>query len=116
MSTRILFVEDNANTAMAMKVVLELRGYNVETAKNVAEAVAKLEANSYDLLISDISLPDGTGYDVIARSPKRVKAIGLSGYTSETDKEEAMRRGFSEYLTKPFRNDDLFGAIERLTS
>ena len=116
MGTRILFVEDNANTAMAMKAVLELQGHKVETAQNVAEAVAKLDSNSYDLLISDISLPDGTGYDVIARVPKPVKAIGLSGYSSEMDKEEAIRRGFSEYLTKPFRKEDLFEAIARVAA
>ena len=116
MNARILFVEDNANTAMAMKVVLEIRGYAVETAKNVSEAVSKLETNPYDVVISDISLPDGTGYDVLSKLPKAVKAIGLSGYASESDRDEALRRGFAEYLTKPFRNDDLFAAIERLAS
>src|SRR5947208_1839474 len=114
MPAKILFVEDNTNTALAMKVVLEMRGYNVDTAKDVATALAMIGVGSYDLVISDITLPDGTGYDVIAKSPKPLKAIALSGYTGEKDREEALVKGFSEYLTKPFRNEDLFEAIKRL--
>jgi len=116
MAAKILFVEDNANTALAMKVVLELRGHTVETAGTVKFALDKIAENSYDMVISDISLPDGTGYDVIAKLPKSIKAIGLSGFTSESDREQALNSGFAEYLTKPFRNEDLFEAIDRVTA
>jgi DNA-binding response OmpR family regulator len=115
MAARILFVEDNANTALAMKVVLELRGHKVDTASTVKTALDKIAANTYDVVISDISLPDGTGHDVLEKSSKPVKAIGLSGFTSESDREKALQSGFSEYLTKPFRNEDLFEAIKRVS-
>ena len=114
MPQRILFVEDNQNTAKAMKVMLELKGFAVDTAGSVAEAVGKIDEGEYDVVISDIGLPDGTGHDILKRSPKSVTAIALSGYTSEADKQESLSRGFSDYVTKPFKIDDLLAAIKRV--
>ena len=106
----ILFVEDNANAALAAKTMLALRGHDVETASSVQEARARLDAKRYDLLISDISLPDGTGYDLLPHAPP---AIAISGYTAEADRNEALSKGFSAYITKPFNAADLIAAIER---
>ena len=110
---KILFVEDNANTARAAKVMLELRGYAVDTAGNVAEATTCLGATEYDLLISDIRLPDGSGYDLLAHLKERPKAIALSGFTAEADRTEARSKGFAEFVSKPFRTEELVAAIER---
>src|SRR5438552_18675865 len=98
---RILFVEDNLNTGMAMKVLLEMKGHAVDHVTTVAAALEKLGSGAYDLMISDLSLPDGTGYDILARHPLR--AIALSGHTSEQDRSNALEHGFREYLTKPFK-------------
>lgn len=106
----ILFVEDNANAALAAKTMLGLRGYEVDTATSVEEARACLAAKTYDLLISDISLPDGTGYDLLPRAPR---AIAISGYTAESDRAEAISKGFTAYLSKPFKTEELIAAIER---
>ena len=111
---RILFVEDNVNTAHAMKVLLELRGFHVDTAKTVAEALGAIASNGYDIMISDINLPDGTGYDILSRSPKPIRAIALSGYTSAADREESLLKGFAEFIAKPFKNEELIAAIERV--
>ncbi|HWF45310.1 MAG TPA: response regulator [Candidatus Kapabacteria bacterium] len=113
---KILFVEDNANTARAMKVMLELRGYTVDTAGTVAKALECLDADGYDLMISDISLPDGTGYDILSRTSADIPSIALSGYTSHADRAESLAKGFKEFITKPFNPDDLVGAIERFKS
>ncbi|HET6402228.1 MAG TPA: response regulator [Candidatus Kapabacteria bacterium] len=113
---KILFVEDNANAARAAKVLLELRGYTTDIAESVAKAKACLSTNSYDLLISDIRLPDGTGYDLLAGLPKTTRAIALSGFTSHADRSEALAKGFAEFVTKPFRTEDLIAAIERVMS
>src|SRR6266545_4021556 len=96
---KILFVEDNMNTGMAMKVMLELKGHSVDHVTNVRDAIAKLSSTQYNLLISDLTLPDGSGYDVVSKA--NVPAIALSGYTSGGDMDKAMQAGFKEYLTKP---------------
>jgi two-component system KDP operon response regulator KdpE len=111
---RVLFVEDNINTIRAMKVILELRGFHVDTAKTVEEALHSISSNGYDVMVSDISLPDGTGYDILSRTPKPIRAIALSGYTSDADREESLAKGFAEFIPKPFRNEELIAAIERV--
>ncbi len=109
---RILFVEDNATTARAAKVLLELRGYSVDTAECVADATHLLSVNKYDVLLSDLRLPDGSGYDVLAEIPQPIKAIAMSGFVSEADKAEAISRGFAAFLPKPYKTDDLVAIIE----
>jgi two-component system response regulator QseB/two-component system response regulator BasR len=112
----ILFVEDNVNASRAMKVMLELKGYSVDVAANVADALECIASSDYDLLISDITLPDGTGYDILARSPKRIPAIALSGHTAESARAESLARGFAEHVTKPFQTEELIELIERVAA
>ena len=111
----LLYVEDNPNTAAATKVMLELRGFRVETAGTVEESVQMLSSNTYDLLVSDISLPDGTGHDILSRAPRPIPAIAVTGHTGEEDRAEASHSGFREYVTKPFKIDELIAAIHRAT-
>lgn len=111
---KILFVEDNVNAARAAKVMLELRGYAVDTAESVAKAKECLSTNSYDLLISDIRLPDGTGYDLLSHPRRPSRAVALSGFTSHADRAEALSKGFAEFVTKPFRSEELITAIKRV--
>jgi len=111
---KILFVEDNVNAARAAKVLLELRGYTVDIAESLVKARDCLGTNSYDLLISDIRLPDGTGYDLLSHPRRPPRAIALSGYTSHSDRSEALSKGFTEFVTKPFRTEELIAAIERV--
>jgi DNA-binding response OmpR family regulator len=110
---KILFVEDNTNTARASKAVLEMHGYSVDIAESVADALDSLRANKYDLLISDMTLPDGTGFDVLAQSPKPVRAIALSGYTTDADRDHALASGFASFIAKPYKTADLIAAIEK---
>lgn len=109
---KILFVEDNRNAALAAKVMLELRGYAVDTAESVAAARELLQANPYHLLISDLELPDGSGHDLVHQT--KVPAIALSGYTTTADRENALKNGFAVFLPKPFHKDDLIRTIEEL--
>lgn len=106
----ILFVEDNLNTGIAMKVMLELKGHSVDHVTSVHDALAKLSSTGYNLLISDLTLPDGSGYDVVAKA--NVPAIALSGYSSSSDIDKAKQAGFKQYLTKPFKTEELLAAIE----
>lgn len=113
---RILLVEDHKDTARVMKHLLGSAGHDVQTADSVAAALDMDQNNDYDLVISDLGLPDGTGHDLlrqlIARRP--VKAIALSGYGMEEDVNKATAAGFSAHLTKPVSMEQLQRAIQRV--
>ncbi len=100
---RILLVEDHPDTAQAMVRLLKRQGYEVRPTDSVAGALQAAEAEPFDLLISDIGLPDGSGLDVIRQlSLKRaIKGIALSGYGMEEDVQKSREAGFAAHLTKP---------------
>jgi PAS domain S-box-containing protein len=98
----ILLVEDNEDSAAALSEALRLDGFDVRLAGSVA--AAREEARQrFDVLVSDLALPDGSGLDLIAelRKETAVPAIALSGFGSERDKRTSVAAGFSAHLTKP---------------
>ena len=114
---KILLVEDHLDTAKAMARLLNLSGYEVQTATCYAEAVALCERGRFDLLISDVGLPDGSGYDLMREMLGRAcatKGIAVSGYGSQQDVQESLQAGFSEHLVKPVAFDTLREAIRRV--
>ena len=115
---KILLVDDHADTAAALKRMLVSCGHEVVIAGNVAEAVEKGTAERFDLLLSDIGLPDGTGQELLQKlGPGRViPAIALSGFGSAQDIERSLSAGFLVHLTKPVNFEKLQDAIERFTS
>jgi signal transduction histidine kinase/CheY-like chemotaxis protein len=116
--TTILLVEDHADTAMMMKLLLERKGYRVKVAPSIAEALDVAARDGFDLLISDIGLPDGSGIDLINALSKRrpVKGIALSGFGMEEDIKRSIEAGFAEHLIKPVTYQKLREAIQRLLS
>jgi hypothetical protein len=114
---RILLVEDHADTARTMTVLLRSLGYQVTTVGSVASALEAATCEKFDLLISDLGLPDGTGLDLMqqlqARGPMR--GIVLSGFGMEEDVRRSLEAGFSIHLTKPIDLQRLEAAIERVT-
>jgi len=78
-------------------------GYNVMQATNVREALRLAHERPFDILLSDIGLPDGTGLDLLRqiRTEHSIKAIAVSGFTQEEDRLRGKQAGFLEYLTKP---------------
>ena len=115
-NTRILYIEDNQNTANAVKALLELKGFSVDTANSVKNALNAIENATYDLAICDIGLPDGDGKELLKEIHRTqpVPAIALSGYSSEEDKRKSKEAGFSEYLVKPFDLNVLLELIDQL--
>jgi CheY-like chemotaxis protein len=111
----ILLVEDHLDTAMALRRLLELSGYRVGTADTVQSALRLCEAQRFDLLISDIGLPDGTGHELMRELAHRygAKGICLTGYGMEQDLELSRQAGFIEHLVKPISIESLQAAIER---
>jgi signal transduction histidine kinase/CheY-like chemotaxis protein len=115
----ILIVEDHADTAKALHSILSLQGHTVKCAASVAEALKLAEELQCDLLISDLGLPDGTGYELLPRLRERfpnLVAIALSGYGSENDIRRSIDVGFAEHLTKPIEPAVLEQAIHRAVS
>ena len=115
---RILLVEDNADTAEAMAELLSLLGYRVTKAGTVADALAAVDAERFDLLLSDLGLPDGSGLDLMRELARRngdgLPGIALSGYGMEEDVRESLEAGFRKHLTKPVTLQQLEAAIREV--
>jgi PAS domain S-box-containing protein len=115
---RLLVVEDHGDTAKVMGRLLKLSGYEVLTARTAAEAMALASGQPFDVLISDIGLPDYTGYDLMIRMRRRypIKGIAMSGYGMEEDLRRSREAGFSEHLVKPVGITQLKQAICRVAN
>ena len=101
---KILIVEDHADTSLALQFILRREGYEVLAAETATTGLAMALENEIDLLISDIGLPDGTGWAMMQsiREQKPLKGIALSGFGAEDDKRKSREVGFYEHLTKPY--------------
>jgi PAS domain S-box-containing protein len=112
---RILLVEDNKDTLNCLTRILGQRGHEVRSAGRLSEAKAAAGEGEYDLLLSDIELPDGTGLELMRDlAPKAVRGIAMSGYGSEDDIQQSLAAGYDEHLTKPVAIPRLEEAIRRV--
>jgi CheY-like chemotaxis protein len=113
---RVLVVDDHVDTCTGMKMMLERRGYRVTVAHTADQAVEKAGQAEFDLVISDIGLPDRSGYELMQElsTTRSLRGIALSGFGMENDVSRARAAGFSEHLTKPINFDRLDEAIQML--
>jgi CheY-like chemotaxis protein len=111
--SRVLLVEDHEPTRAALTRLLLHRRFEVTGAGSVAEARSCIDnsENNFDLLISDIGLPDGNGYDLMNHVRKDVKGIALTGYGMEEDVQRSHAAGFATHLTKPVKIELLDEAL-----
>ncbi len=111
---RILLVEDHEPTRKALAVLLLRRHYEVVTAASIAEALA--HSQNFHVLISDIGLPDGNGYDLMVEMRKRgsIHGIALTGFGMEQDVTRSQQAGFFIHLTKPVKIQSLETALSRI--
>jgi CheY-like chemotaxis protein len=113
---RILLVEDHADTAETLHRLLSRRGYEVRTAASVADAMRVADTFVFDVLVSDIGLPDGRGTELLGRLQRQIdrpiRAVAMSGFGMEDDIERSRQAGFADHLTKPVD----FGELERAIS
>jgi len=103
-SPRLLVVDDEPDLLTLYELALVREGYSVDSAGSVGEAWELLCAGSYDLLITDMRLPDGAGLDLLARldeAGRREKAVIITAYGSAENAVEALKAGAYDYLTKP---------------
>ncbi|HEV7868354.1 MAG TPA: response regulator [Chthoniobacteraceae bacterium] len=115
---RLLVVEDHPDTNRSLERLLTRRGYEVKTAFCVSEALEKSVAYRYDVLISDIGLPDGSGLSLVAELATQYsfRAIALSGFGMEDDLQSSKEAGFLAHLTKPVDIGELDLLIQRIAA
>jgi PAS domain S-box-containing protein len=112
----ILLVEDHEPTRSTLAQILARRHHKVAIASCAREAMAIAEKGHFDLVISDIGLPDGNGYDLFKRIRDKspvIKGIALSGYGMEHDLARSRSTGFQTHLIKPVKIETLEEALEK---
>ena len=113
---RIFFVEDDASLRSGLTFALEKQGYAVTAAATRAEAESLWQADAYDLVILDVSLPDGSGYDLCRkiRKTSQVPLIFLTAADEETEVIMGLDLGGDDYITKPFKLAVFFSRVNAL--
>jgi len=118
---RVLVVEDDADTRDFLGFVLESAGVKLALAATAAEALERLTAETFDLVVSDLSMPDADGYTLIRRlreldaaAGARRPAVALTAHAGPDDRRRALEAGFDAYLVKPVDAKDLAGVVARL--
>lgn len=108
-SPRILVVDDEPNLRRAVEVALRLRGFEVDTAANGREALARIAQRRPDAIVLDLAMPDIDGLALLPLIRKRtqVPVLMLTASTELGDKIVALEGGADDYLTKPFAMDEL---------
>lgn len=112
---RILLVEDHADTARILQRLLQKRGYQVDLAGSIDRALDAVSHKPFDLLISDLGLPDGSGVELmrwLRQNGHHLPGIALSGYGQEEDVRRSREAGFATHLVKPANAEQLSKAIE----
>lgn len=114
---RVLLVEDHPDTSRTLARLLTVSGYDVKTAHTVASALQLAAAEPFDILVSDIGLPDATGYELMEEIRDRygIKGIALSGYGMDDDMHKSREAGFVEHIIKPVNLAQLHAVIQRVT-
>ena len=106
----ILVVDDEKSLREFLTILLEQEGYEVTTADTVASGIERITGESFDLVMCDLKLPDGSGLEVLGEARNRQLEspfIIITAHTTPQHAIEALRAGAAEYLSKPFNVDDL---------
>ena len=116
---RVLAVDDFVEGLVPFAEVLRLEGAIVDVADSARKALELLETRSYDLLISDLGMPEMDGYELIAELRKRpgtrdLRAIAMSGFGRRADARRALEAGYNAHVPKPAAVDDLKAVIGKL--
>jgi len=114
---RVLAVDDTSSTLELLQRNLSSQGYQVFTASNVAEAIRLLESTPVDLVITDLKMPGASGMDLIRHvrdNFKNVEVMMITGYPTIEGAVTAIKSGAEDFLAKPFTDEELFSAVQRL--
>lgn len=116
---RILLIEDNPLTAKGLMYLLEHEHYDVDLAENLTMASGLISTHRFDLVLLDVSLPDGEGYDLVRQihaQDSNIALIFLTARDGEEDVIHGLELGADDYISKPFRNRELLLRIRNTLS
>lgn len=113
---KILYVEDDLSLIDGLKYTLETNGYAVDNARTVKEALTFYNRGKYALLLLDVTLPDGTGFDICkeVRNQSTTPIIFLTASDEEISVVRGLNMGGDDYITKPFKLNELLSRIKAL--
>jgi two-component system CheB/CheR fusion protein len=111
---KIFLVEDHEDTLHWLTIYLQQMGHCVRSAASMSAALAALPSANCDVLITDIGLPDGSGWDLLrqAKFNRPVYAIAMTGFGKTTDRIKSKAAGFRHHLLKPFNPDEFDTVLE----
>jgi CheY-like chemotaxis protein len=117
-SLRILVVEDHDDTLQTLSRLLAHFGHEISMADSTQSALAIVDSQELDVILSDIGLPDGSGYEVISHAKRKqsVKGVALTGFDKQEDIERSKQAGFDFHLTKPVDFAELRTVLSQIGS
>jgi two-component system response regulator PilR (NtrC family) len=117
MAARILVCDDEAGLREMLEVLLRRAGYEVASTGSVQGAIAQLASEQrYDLVITDLAMPDGSGMQVLEAAKRRddaLQVIMITAFATTEQAVEAMRLGAYDYIQKPFKNNELLAQLDK---
>lgn len=115
---RILLVEDHNDTLQALSRLLRHFGHEISLADGAKSAMNTIDSKEFDVVLCDIALPDGSGYDVVAAAKRKqpVTAVALSGFAAPEDIERGRRAGFHFHLAKPVDFHELRSVLGKIAA
>ena len=116
---KILVVDDEPNVVMTLTFVLKKEGYDVSSATNGEEAIAKVHESKPSLMFLDVMMPKKNGYEVCQElksdvNLRDIHIVMLSAKGQEADKEKALSMGANEFITKPFSPIGIIGRVKEI--
>ncbi len=112
----ILLVEDNLSIIEGLEFAFKNKGYLIDSCTNMCDTISCLSKNSFDLIILDITLPDGNGFDLYQNyiNEKHIPTIFLTAKDSEFDVVRGLEIGADDYVTKPFSTNELLARVAKI--
>lgn len=114
---RILVVDDEESMCNFMEIMLRKEGYTVSTAQSARDAIGRIDAERPDLVISDIMMPEMSGIELLCEAKKKredLHFIVMTAYASVDSAVEALKKGADDYISKPFKIDEIKRVIKTL--
>lgn len=115
-SKHILIVDDEISVRQSLEKALKNAGYTTETAGSGNEAIERLAENNFDIVLSDLKMPNGDGLELlknIKRHHSKIEVVLLTGYGTIETAVEAMKEGAYDFITKPFKKAVILSTVER---
>jgi len=115
--SRLLIVDDDEGMRENLAELFESLGYDVRIAANTPEALAALDEQDVDLLLTDYKMPGPTGVELIEAARRRrpgLRAVLMTAFGDSFSEIESVRRGAVGYLNKPFEADEVVAFVERI--